>query len=296
MLLASVPIGGRRGAQFRVDVLVGKGSRSQSDRLKGGDMNSFTRMLVVGLFCLAGASPAGAALYEPNPANFGTPLATVSNCDDCFEGPFAFPGGQSLNFFGTAYTGLFVGSNGYVTFGSGATGFSSQPLDVQTLGPMIAGVFTDLDTRNDATSQVFVNSATPGQLIVTFVGMGHFSQNYTVRSTFQLVVRSDQFVVPQGEGTVGFFYDSVTDTNTASAGFGDGLAAVNPGEQAFFSGPATGLNNSAPRWFTIAGGIPGGGGPPPVSVAIIPVDHPLALGLLLAFVSLVGAIAILRRA
>lgn len=211
---------------------------------------------IIGVACLANGS-ALAALYQPNPANWGALLGNSSDCDDCFDGPIAFPGvGQSLNLFGGTYSDLYVGSNGYVTFGAGATQYTPSPLNVQTVGKMIAGLFTDLDSRSDANSNVYVNTSTPGQIIVTYQQFGHFSLNYAVRSTFQIVIRSDQFVVPPGEGRIGFFYDSITDGDTAAAGFGDGLAAVNPGEVAFYSGPASGLSNSQPRWYNLSGGIP----------------------------------------
>lgn len=253
------------------------------------------RLAVMALFVAALAAPsAEAALYITDPANFGAVLPTSSDCDDCFDGPVAFPGvGQSLNFFGTTYTGGFVGSNGYVTFGAGSGDFSASPLNTQTVGPMVAGLFTDLDSRGDANSRVFVNSATPGQLVVTYADMGHFSQNYSVRSTFQLVIRSDQFVVPPGEGRIGFFYAGVTDANTVSAGFGDGLAAITAGEQAFYSGPGTGLSNVPFRWFNITGGVPTQ--PPAAAALAIPTNDTLGLALLGAILALAGVLAVRLR-
>jgi len=251
-------------------------------------------VLALGFGLLIALPKADAALYIADPAQFGAVQAFSSNCDDCFDGPIAFPGvGQTLNLFGTAYNGGFVGSNGYVTFGAGATSFTSAPLNTQTIGVMVAGLFTDLDSRDDATSQVFVNTATAGQLVVTFAGMGHFSRIYTVRSTFQLVIRSDQFNVPAGEGRIGFFYAGVTDTNLASAGFGDGLAAINPGEQAFFSGPANGLSNVAGRWFNVQGGVPIGPAPPSV---MIPANSTLGLGLLALLLAFAGVWVVRSRA
>jgi hypothetical protein len=213
-----------------------------------------TLSLAAAVVASLAASSAHAGLYT---ASFGTALVNSSNCDDCFDGPVGLGAGQSINFFGGSYSSLFVGSNGYVTFGSGATTFSPSPLDTQTVGKMIAGLFTDLDSRSDAASNVYYNDSTLGQLVITWSQMGHFSQNYAVRSTFQLVIRSDQFSVGSSEGQIGFFYDSVTDGSIASAGFGDGLSAVNAGEVAFASQVGgSRLSGNAPRWYNLSGGTP----------------------------------------
>jgi hypothetical protein len=238
---------------------------------------------------LAGATPAVAALYT---TSYGTLQPTSSDCDDCFDGPVAFPGtAQSINFFGTTYGSLFVGSNGYVTFGTGASNYTSVPLNIQTVAPMIAGEFTDLDSRSDASSNVYVNNSTPGQLIITWENMGHYSINYSVRSTFQLVVRTDQFgPIPSGEGQIGFFFSTITDSATASAGFGDGLAAINPGEVSIYSGAAaSGFSNHAPLWFTLSGGVPVTPGATP-----IPTISDWGMILLAGAMGLLG-LAILRR-
>lgn len=200
------------------------------------------------------AVPAQAALYT---ASFGTMQSAPSDCDDCSTGLVSFGAGQSLDFFGNTYGGLFVSSNGYVTFGAGASSFTPQPLNTQTIRPMIAGLFTDLDSRSDTASTVWVNDSVLGQLVVTWSQMGHFSRDYSVRSTFQLVIRSDQFSASPSEGQIGFFYDTITDGNSASAGFGDGLAAINTGEVAFHTqAPGTRLSNAAPRWYSLSGGTP----------------------------------------
>ncbi|HEU4376436.1 MAG TPA: nidogen-like domain-containing protein [Telluria sp.] len=216
---------------------------------------------------LAAASSAQAGLYT---STYGTLLAGPSDCDDCYAGPIAFSGaGQSINFFGSTYNELFVGSNGYVTFGDGSSSYSNQPLDIQQVAPMIAGFYTDLDSRGSAASNVYANAATDGEIIVTWENMGHFSVNYSNPSTFQLVIRSDQLLVPSGQGQIGFFYGNVDPTVSASAGFGDGLATSNPGELALDS---TTLNNSAGRFFNIDGGVPAaapGDVPEPASLALL---------------------------
>ena len=216
-------------------------------------MKKLFRLLAVATVAAASMTSGHAALFTNT---FGTKLAGPSDCDDCFTGPLSFTGvGQSINFFGTTYSGLFVGSNGYVTFGAGASNFSSQALNTETIQPMIAGSFTDLYSQGDAASNVYINNTTPGELIATWEAMGHFAANYSVRSTFQLVIRSDQFLVAPGQGQIGFFYGDITDTNLTSAGFGDGLAAINPGEVAFLSlANGTQLSNNQPPWFNLNGG------------------------------------------
>ena len=240
---------------------------------------------------LIGVTPAVAALFT---STLGTLQPNSSDCDDCFDGPAAFPGsGQSINFFGTTYTGVFVGSNGYVTFGAGHSNFVTFPLNTQTVGPMIAGEFTDLDSRSDAPSNVWVNNSTPGQLIITWQALGHFSLNYGVRSTFQLVVRSDQFAVPTGQGQIGFFFDSISDSSTASAGFGDGLAAINPGEVSIYSGPASSFSGHAPLWFNLSGGVPSA--PTPTTRVPVPTLSEWGMILLSGLVGLIGLVMLQRR-
>ena len=218
-------------------------------------MKKLFRLLAVATVAVASMTSGHAALFTNT---FGTKLAGPSDCDDCFTGPLSFTGvGQNINFFGTTYSGLFVGSNGYATFGGGASNFISQPLNTETIRPMIAGSFTDLYSQGDAASNVYINDTTPGELIATWEAMGHFAANYSVCSTFQLVIRSDQFLVAPGQGQIGFFYGDITDTNLTSAGFGDGLAPSNPGEVALLSlANGTQLSNNDPRWFNLNGGIP----------------------------------------
>lgn len=227
-----------------------------------------------------------AALFISSPSDFGTVLSDESNCDDCSSGPYFFGAGHDLEFFGNTYDALYVSSNGYVTFGGGHSAYSSQPLDTQSIAPMIAGLFTDLDSSSDADSQVFVNTSVPGQIVVTWYRMGIWPQLYSGRATFQLVIRSDQSPIPSGEGQIGFFYDAVTFDRNASAGFGDGLSDVNPGEVAFHTqAPASDLNNAAPRWYNLSGGVPVT--PPTIAVTPVPTLSQWAM-ILLSFMLLVA--------
>ena len=209
------------------------------------------------IFILTISRVSQAALFISDPAQFGTRLNTTSSCDDCFEA-ISFSGtGHSINFFGTNYSGGFVSSNGLINFGSsGYNSWEPTRIDVQSDRPMIAGYWTDLVPSTDLGEGVFVNDATPGQLVVTWIKRTHY-QNSAPRSTFQLVIRSSQFSLNTGEGQIGFFYDAITDTATGNAGLGDGLGAANPGEVSFHNGPGTELSNASPRWFSLGvNGVP----------------------------------------
>lgn len=58
---------------------------------------------------------------HPNEGGSGTVLDTP--CDDCFSGPFSLP--FNVQFYGVVYSSFYVGSNGYLTFGSGVTSYSN---------------------------------------------------------------------------------------------------------------------------------------------------------------------------
>jgi len=216
---------------------------------------------------LVGLAPAYASLYT---TSYGTKLDTLSSCDDCASDALPFSGtGQSINFFGKNYSSLYVGSNGYVTFGTPRTNFTPAPLDTQALSPMIAALYSDLDTRGDDPSNIYVNAATAGELVITWENVGIFSVNYSQRNTFQIVVRSDQFAVPAGSGQIGVYYGDIGSTAMVSAGFGDGLESINPGEKSFaYNVPGTTLSNSPPQFFNLNNGIPAEV-PEPASIALL---------------------------
>lgn len=227
------------------------------------------------IVALAWVPAAHAGLFT---LDFGTAIPDLSNCDDCATlDPILFGAGHSINFFGTSYTGLYISSNGYLTFDAPHTTFATEAIDTQTTGPMIAGLFTDLDTTGDTDSNVYVNTSTVGEIIVTYEMVFHSGDDTSgddaLRSTFQLLVRSDQKGIPPGQGQLGFFYGEINDTNDVSAGFGDGLDTVDPREVSFASAvPGTTLSNNPPRYYTLEGGgtvEPPSGVPEPASLMLM---------------------------
>ena len=70
--------------------------------------------------------------------------------------PFTFP------FCGFDYNSVFVGSNGYLTFGAGDTDFSESVTELLNEEPRIAALWDDLSPNNGGTIQagVVASSAT----------------------------------------------------------------------------------------------------------------------------------------
>lgn len=133
--------------------------------------------------------------------------------------------GFNVTFFGTTYSSLYINNNGNVSFGGGISAYvPTGPTGASQ--PIISPFFGDVDTRN-AASGVVHYSLGADQLIVTWDNVGYFGSHADRTDSFQLVLRSDGYTVPFGEGSIGFFYENMgwdaTDTNTVAAtGFGDG--------------------------------------------------------------------------
>jgi hypothetical protein len=213
-------------------------------------MNRILQVLMLSIaLAIAGMAPAAAALYTGSygslvPSGSGDP----SDCDDCYSSFIAFPGGGTINYFGTTYSGVYVGSNGYVTFGNGVTHTYPGLMTTETDAPMIGAFANDLYSGGDASSNVYYNDLTAGQLIITWENMGHCC-SYTYHSTFQVVIRTDQFAVPGGEGQVGFFFGSIDDNNyDANIGLGEGTRTSYIGEINYSASPGSSYSNHAPIW------------------------------------------------
>jgi len=79
----------------------------------------------------------------------GSTVSGVTNCDDCSVAVTiddTIEGG--LKFGSTTYDQIYVGSNGYITFGHSFTSFDPVGIPGYANGPMIAGMFDDLHPGN----------------------------------------------------------------------------------------------------------------------------------------------------
>jgi hypothetical protein len=167
----------------------------------------------------------GSGIGSTQPWTGGSPRSSdpIRN-DDAY---FKIDLGYTFTLFGTAYDSLYVNTNGNVSFNSGISAYIPLgPIGADQ--PVVSAWFGDVDTRNAATGGVYVlNDSVAQQLIVTWDQVGYYNNHGDKLNSFQLVLRGDGYVVPDGEGTVGFWWKAMdwedTDTSTTAAiGFGTG--------------------------------------------------------------------------
>lgn len=165
--------------------------------------------------------------------------------------------------------------------------------------PVISPFFADVDSVFVG-GVMYLRTDIPNEIIVTWDGVAYFNEAGNQLDSFQLVLRGPNFVIPPGEGQIGFFYKTMQwevgnaggatggfcngapgpTCFPASIGFGDGVGDgfVLQGSNA--NGIAAIVNNHH-IWFNLTAGVPA-----PVVPPIPPVPPPGTLwlfGLGLAF-------------
>lgn len=234
---------------------------------------------VLGLFAFsadAATVPPGAYYTDVIGGGIGSAPAGYFRNDDEFFGPYSLS--FTLTYFSTTYTTYFISNNGVISFGVGVSEFTpTATLDQQTLAPMIAPYWADVDTRPSNGGTVTVRNDIANQIIVTWDQVGYYNQHTDLLASLQMVLRGPDYAVPADEGDIGFFFKSVQwetgdasggsggfGGTEASVGFGDGQAAVNPGEVSIPGSREAGISlivSNRHFWFNLGeGGIPE---PPP---------------------------------
>lgn len=211
--------------------------------------------------------------------------------DDGFSGPIAL--GFNFTLFGTTYTQFWANNNGNISFVSGISAFTPTGLQGASQ-PIISPFFGDVDTRDldSGVMSLRTNSNANGnEVIITWPAVGVYSALAPPTNTFQLVVRADVYVIPPGEGQVGFFWgDMGWEVGSASGGNGLGFCAGTggigtgcvPAAVGFGDGVGNGyvvegstLNGIAAAvadhrlWVRLEGGVPVVQVPEPHSLALI---------------------------
>lgn len=167
------------------------------------------------------------------------------------DGYMALNLGFDVTFYGTTYNSLYINNNGNVSFGSGIAAYEPNG-PTGAPAPIISPFFSDVDTRN-ANSGVVHFSLSASQLVVTWDRVGSYSQRANALNSFQLVLRGDDYTLPHGEGSIGFFYQTMgwtaSSTNSvAAAGFGNGQGDSSILQSSLTNDLHTKLNNKY-IWF-----------------------------------------------
>jgi len=237
-----------------------------------------------------------------NAANVGAPSGRN---DDGFRGPIDFnftnAGHQLTNFFGGNYGSFYVNTNGNITFNQGLASFTpSGPQGASQ--PVIAPFFADVDTRGNRSGVVHLNQVVSNQTVVSWDQVGYFGAHDNLLDTFQLIVRGPDYLVPVGEGQIGFYWNTMGwetgDASGGSGGFGGTPAAVGFGDGAqngyiLEGSTANGISrivNNEFIWFNLnAQGVP-------IPVPVNPVPEPETYALMLAGLAALGVIGRRRKA
>lgn len=143
--------------------------------------------------------------------------------DDGFSGPINF--GFDFTFFGATYSSFYANNNGNISFGGGNSAYIPTGPTGASI-PTISAWFGDVDTRN-LDSGVLHLRQDENQTILTWLNVGYYNGAADKLNTFQMIVRGNDYAIPEGEGAIGFFWLAmpweVTNTSTTAAvGFGDG--------------------------------------------------------------------------
>lgn len=114
-------------------------------------------------------------------SNFGTDLLQSDDDTDFVLIPFPF------TFFGRQWTGVWVGSNGYLTFDDGFTTFVPAPFPTSPPHAIIAGAWEDWDPElNGAVFFNVVGQAPNRRFVATWSNLAVFGEGPTPQGTFQI--------------------------------------------------------------------------------------------------------------
>jgi len=157
--------------------------------------------------------------------------------DDGFSGPINL--GFNLPFFGGNYSQFWANNNGNISFNGGIAAYT--PAGPQGASqPIISPFFADVDTRNPASGLMYLRNDIADQIIVTWDHVGYYSGQADKLDSFQLVLRGPNYVVPAGEGDIGFFWKTM-DWETGDASGGSGGFGGNPAAVGFGNGRGDGV-------------------------------------------------------
>ncbi len=153
----------------------------------------------------------------------------VAQGDDTYQYvslPFAF------NFYGNTYTGLYVSSNGYVSFGSGYSSYSNGCIP-STSPPnnAIYALWDDLVPTGGSNGNIYAKQIDSGTFVIEWYQVKQYGGSYY--QTFEIVLRNDQSITLQ--------YQSISNTGSTTAGVENVTGTL--AQQHFCNGTGTPLTN-----------------------------------------------------
>ncbi|MDA8381811.1 MAG: PEP-CTERM sorting domain-containing protein [Betaproteobacteria bacterium] len=195
---------------------------------------------------LAGTLALAAGTAWAGPIASGFNATTFPANDDGSTG--LITPGFNLNFFGSTYSQFYINNNGNITFDTGLGTYTPFGLTTNTLIPIIAPFFADVDTSNGGSPVTYGSGTYAGRTAfgVNWVNVSGFGLNSSLRDNFQLIL-ADRSDVGAGDFDIYFNYGSMQwDTgsysggNSAHVGYSNGTG--NPGT--FYELPGSGVSGA----------------------------------------------------
>jgi hypothetical protein len=172
---------------------------------------------------------AGGPLYNWRaiaPMEGGSGTAVTGLSDDNFVGPFTAP--FSIKFYGVTYTQYYIGSNGYVTFGSGSSTYINSCLPTSAMPIGVYPYWQDLyGLASNGQCATYYDTANH-LLIVEYYNYSHCCGS-TTPSTFEVIFYDATFYpTATGDNDIMIQWHSPLNTPaTASIGIQNGTIASN---------------------------------------------------------------------
>ncbi len=114
----------------------------------------------------------------------GTPVTLT---DDSFAGPIEL--GMNFPFYGTNYSQVFIGSNGFISFGAGSNSYTNVEIPNATEpNNMIAACWDDMNPEAGGTIYYY-HDTTNGRFIISYVGLPFYSGG--ADATFEIILNSN---------------------------------------------------------------------------------------------------------
>jgi hypothetical protein len=199
--------------------------------------------LAVVLLAVAGAAPLGASAIRLNVVTSNSGVLGRTDDGSTRAISLGIDGASGIDFYGVAYTQIYINNNGNVTFSSALHQFTPNAFASGVGQAIIAPFFADVDTWGSNSSVVnYGNGLVDGRdaFIVNWPGVGYYNAASDKLNAFQLILidRSD---TGAGNFDIEFNYDRIQWESGSASGGVDGLGGASA--VVGFSNGLSGLDN-----------------------------------------------------